>query len=469
MLTEDLSPDALAIAADADRLGLSAHIDQYIGAWAIHEPNLKALVGYAQQINLQLHLEQQATRQPDAASSIANGGAARYQVTRDGIAIISLHGTLTKHVASMSDGTSTVLARRQLRTAAADPDVGAILLHVDSPGGTVSGTHDLAADIRAVGDKKPVHAYGEDLVASAAFWDAAQAARFSTGPTALVGSIGVLHVIHDLSRLADKEGIEVHVVKFGAHKGSGVPGTAITEEQLAKYQELVDSFGADFISAVAAGRRVSEKKAAEWADGSIYKAPEALKMGLIDAVESLDESLANLRSRMSGSSRSNQPRSEAKAKMSDTPTQPAASFQEQLAARRAEIVAACDGAPKSFIDEQLAAGADASTASKAWMAQLLSDREAADKRAEEAEAKQKQPRGADPLDDGPGADDDPSGGDPVAAWEEAVAKEEKGGRSRAKAIATARKKNPQLHCDYVVAANRQAGRPSDRFESMYGS
>src|SRR5581483_9650939 len=108
-------------------------------------------------------------------------------------------GMLMKGQSSMG-GTSTVMARRDIRQAVADQDVAGILLAIDSPGGTVAGTDDLAAEVRQARTSKPVWAAIDDLGASAAYWVASQTQRVTVNsPTALVGSIGTLQVIRDLS------------------------------------------------------------------------------------------------------------------------------------------------------------------------------------------------------------------------------------------------------------------------------
>jgi protease-4 len=129
------------------------------------------------------------------------------------VAVISLTGKLMKQQASMGGGTSTVQARRDIRAAASDPDIGAILLRIDSPGGTAAGTKELADEITAAKTKKPVWAYVEDMAASAAYWAASQASRIIANETALVGSIGTYGVVQDTSGMAAMEGVKVHVIR----------------------------------------------------------------------------------------------------------------------------------------------------------------------------------------------------------------------------------------------------------------
>jgi signal peptide peptidase SppA len=185
-------------------------------------------------------------------------------------------------------GFSTVDARRQLRAMAEDEKVGAVLLHIDSPGGHVAGTKELADDVAAVDQTKPVHAYAEDMGASAAYWVASQARTVAANAMAMVGSLGTFTVLYDLSKTAEMDGVQVHVVSTGKHKGATVPGTPVTEEDLAEAQRIVDGFDAFFRQAVRDGRELGAKEASAIWTGAVWLTGEATGLGLVDRVETLD-------------------------------------------------------------------------------------------------------------------------------------------------------------------------------------
>jgi len=213
---------------------------------------------------------------------------------QDGVAILSLTGPMTKRPQSWGSGTSTVQLRRQVRQAAGDPDVKSIALVVDSPGGQLSGTAELAADVAAARKRKPVTAYIEDLGASAAYWVASQAEAIYANEMAFVGSIGTYLVVEDWSQAAENAGVKVHVVKAGEFKGAGYPGTPITEGQLADWQRQVDQANEIFMQSVAAGRGWSAAKVRQIADGRCHVSRDALGLGLIDGIKSFDRVLADL-------------------------------------------------------------------------------------------------------------------------------------------------------------------------------
>lgn len=263
-------------------------IDDFLGCW-LYEPD-RFLAQWAALAGTDWvrHL---AAGPPQAAASTARTvegkGGKR-------LAVIEAVGTLAKGKSSFG-GTSTVQLRRDIRQAAADPGVSGILLAIDSPGGTVAGTADLAADVKAARRKKPVFAHIDDLGASAAYWLASQADRVTANaPTALVGSIGTIMTVLDASGMAEREGLRPLVFATGPLKGAGTPGTAVTAEQRAYFQKIVDDTQAHFDAAVRAGRGLSAAQLSAVKTGGVWVASEAQALGLIDAIQPLDKTLAEL-------------------------------------------------------------------------------------------------------------------------------------------------------------------------------
>lgn len=269
-----------------------ARLDDWFGTWAFEERSFAGLWDFLQRQDLTAHAHQFRAQGQGAPPS----GTLRLIDGKGGkrVAVVSLLGTLMKAQSSYG-GTSTVQARRDIRAAAADPSVSAILLAIDSPGGTVAGTADLAADVKAARKRKPVWAHFDDLGASAAYWVASQAgAVFANDATALVGSIGTMQVVVDSSGKAEKDGIKVHVFRTGPLKGAGAPGAPVTDGQVSHMQALVEKTQESFTAAVRGGRRLSDAKLAKVLTGGVWLAPEAQGLGLIDGVRSLDETLGEL-------------------------------------------------------------------------------------------------------------------------------------------------------------------------------
>ena len=147
-----------------------------------------------------------------------------------GIATINIHGLLMKNPPGWLawfgiETTDYNVIRQQLGEAVGNKDVQSIFLHIDSPGGTVAGVSEAAEAIANANKAKPVSAYIEDLGASGAYWLASQAGKILSNPNGEIGSIGVYTVYADFSKMAETEGVKVHVIRSGEHKGMGVIGT----------------------------------------------------------------------------------------------------------------------------------------------------------------------------------------------------------------------------------------------------
>jgi signal peptide peptidase SppA len=248
-------------------------LSQYVGAWAI-EPGAGAkLADMVQRIDAPSHLasmEGMSVDQPRAG------------VGRDGVAVLEIRGPVTKYGTSLSEAGSTLRMRQLIREYAADRKVKSLMLLIDSPGGTVCGTPDLADAIAKFG--KPTAAYIEDCGCSAAYWIAAQCDRVYCNSAASVGSIGVYSVLVDSSEQAGMLGLKVHVISTGPLKGAGVDGTVITDEQLADAQRSVDSINRLFTAAVVAGRGFTDEQVASVATGQVWIGEEAVSLGLVDGI-----------------------------------------------------------------------------------------------------------------------------------------------------------------------------------------
>ncbi|HEV7297763.1 MAG TPA: S49 family peptidase [Tepidisphaeraceae bacterium] len=248
--------------------------------WAMHEPALMAMA--------EAELPQQAQAEPQEREP--------YQVI-GGVAVMTLVGLVAKYddiYLEYFGGTATTELLKNLSTALDDESVKAICIYVDSPGGEVSGTDQLAQAVAAANKRKPVTAYISDLGASAAYWVASQAGQVFANRTAFVGSIGVYTVMYDTSTLYEKAGIVPKLVKAGSQKGTGVEGLPISDEQLADVQRTIDNVYTLFVEAVATGRGMSEGDALNVATGQVWVASDALKMGLIDGIDTVENVIRKL-------------------------------------------------------------------------------------------------------------------------------------------------------------------------------
>lgn len=429
-------------------------LDDYFGVWAIEEMRFCAMLDRVSRMNLQIHVQQ--TPSPKLESKMITtsaGGAAQ----SDGqIAVVPISGTIMKQVGSLSDGTSSVAARMALRAAASDPNISAILLLVDSPGGTVSGTADLATEVTKARQSKPVYAYVEDLAASAAYWVASSADKvFANNPTALVGSIGTYAGLYDLSGLAGQQGIKAKLYKTGPLKGAGFPGTEITAEQDAAFQKMVDDTQSHFAAAVQTNRKLSAEQMKAVTTGGVFLATEAQSLGLIDGIKSFDETLtaleaAAMKKKPTGARASADVTPSSKEIAMSDPTKETAPA-TPAAATLKELKAAMPKASADFHLKALEDGLTVSAALAAYAAHL----EAAN---DDLRAKQTTIGAKAPVAAGKKGDAEASGGDPIADFKAIVDGHLSAGMKREKAWSKAVHENKDLHAAYVAAYNDQHGR-----------
>ena len=264
-------------------------LSNYAGLWCIEPTRFTQICGIVNMLDLRAHV---AAQEPKRAVS---GIGRKFDTVAGTTAVIDIQGTMTKAGSSLGGG-GTVEARKAIRQANENKTVASIILRIDSPGGTVSGTADLAADVKAT--TKPIVAYVEDLCCSAAMWVASQCDQiFANNATALVGSIGTFMGLYDISKAFEKEGIRPILIKAGEFKGGGFPGMKITDAQVAEWQKSIDEIQSQFTTGIAKGRGMSLSAASKLATGSCFMAQEAIRLRLIDGIKTFDEVVAGLRGR----------------------------------------------------------------------------------------------------------------------------------------------------------------------------
>ena len=190
----------------------------------------------------------------------------------DGIGIIPIFGVLMKRPDIFSrvllGATDMDEIAEAITEAGGRADVQAVLLDIDSPGGTVNGTPELAAAVATLSKRKYVYAFSDGQMCSAAYWIASQADVIYATPSARVGSIGVLLPMLDESEAFKEAGLKMEVFAAGKYKSVGVPGVSLTDEQRTWLQSSIDEINADFQAAVVARGRAISPDAMEGQDFS---------------------------------------------------------------------------------------------------------------------------------------------------------------------------------------------------------
>ncbi|MEB3331369.1 MAG: signal peptide peptidase SppA [Synechococcaceae cyanobacterium] len=161
----------------------------------------------------------------------------------------------------------------------------ALLLRIDSPGGTVGDSQEIHAAILRLRDKgcRVVASFG-NIAASGGVYLGVAAEKIVSNPGTITGSIGVILRGNDLSRLLERIGIRFETVKSGLYKDILSPDRALTEEERSLLQALIDSSYGQFVTAVAQGRGLSEEQVRGFADGRVFSGAQALEHGLVDTL-----------------------------------------------------------------------------------------------------------------------------------------------------------------------------------------
>ena len=171
-----------------------------------------------------------------------------------------------------------------IRAAVANPLVEEILLRIDSPGGMVTGTPELAAAVAAADRIKPVLAHTSGMMDSAAYWIASQARAICCTPSADVGCVGVYQLYYDQTAYLATMGIKANIFKSGDLKAAGHPDIPMTEAQAAHVQAEIDAIGVQFRAAVTARRDIDEDSMR----GQSFLGTEALARGLVDDLSTFE-------------------------------------------------------------------------------------------------------------------------------------------------------------------------------------
>jgi signal peptide peptidase SppA len=208
-----------------------------------------------------------------------------FNEVKPGVAGVPIYGALAKNVSAyeeMCGGATDINAPQEaLRQAVADPNVQAIVLDFDSPGGEVTGIPEFGAQVRAAAQVKPVYAFTDAGMCSAAYWIASQATEIYATGSAYVGSIGTYLAWLDPSIQMEMQGLKLQLFQAGKYKGIGLPGRALSDDDKALLQSKVTQINDAFQSAVTS-TRTSVKP--ETMEGQTFSGADAEAAGLIDGV-----------------------------------------------------------------------------------------------------------------------------------------------------------------------------------------
>jgi protease-4 len=200
------------------------------------------------------------------------------------VAVLRLYGPISGG-ARTADWIELVRRLRESRR------VPAVVLDIDSPGGSATASDDMFLALERLASKKPLVAAIRGTGASGSYLAAMAARTIVAQPHAIVGSIGVISAGPRLPRLLDRLGVSVTENRAGRLKGMGAPWRDETEEERAKEQAIVDAFYDAFVDRVARGRHLPDERVRELATGEVWLGEEAMTLGLVDEIGDLERAV----------------------------------------------------------------------------------------------------------------------------------------------------------------------------------
>lgn len=218
------------------------------------------------------------------------GGDTSTLATGDSIAEIHIDGTIQGGGASYSNGSPEYILS-QIEGAVDDDSVKAILLRIDSPGGTVAASQEIMLAVRRANEKKPVVTSVGDVCASGAYMVASQSTEIVALPGSSVGSIGVIMEVANVEELLNKVGISFTTLHEGEYKDAGSMYRSLTETETAMLNEQLAVVYDEFIADVAKGRKMDEAEVRKLATGWVWLGSEAIDLGLIDSIGNYDDAV----------------------------------------------------------------------------------------------------------------------------------------------------------------------------------
>jgi len=214
-------------------------------------------------------------------------------VVESKVAVIPLSGPVQSEAGGFLFFTGSAitpqLVRSQLDRARADWSVKAVVLHIESPGGSAAACQEILTQIEKL-DKPIVVSFGS-VAASGGYYIASKADKIVALPATLTGSIGVISQIPNIKGLYNKLGIDVDVFKGGKYKDMYAGLRELTPEERELMQKITDQFYEQFVQTVAEGRGLDVEKVRSLATGQLYTGEQARELGLVDELGGLDTAI----------------------------------------------------------------------------------------------------------------------------------------------------------------------------------
>lgn len=210
--------------------------------------------------------------------------------SKNKIAVVYAEGEIVEGLGDGGDVGGDRFAKifRRLRQ---DKDVKAVVLRINSPGGSVTGSEQMQREVRLTNQEKPVVVSMGNVAASGGYWIATDSKRIFAEPNTITGSIGVFGLLINAQKLANNNGITWDSVKTARYADNQTVARPKSPEELALYQRNVNRIYSLFLNKVAQGRKLPQQKVAEIAQGRVWSGAAAKQIGLVDEIGGLDAAI----------------------------------------------------------------------------------------------------------------------------------------------------------------------------------
>jgi len=220
---------------------------------------------------------------------------------KEAIAILRIYGPIgLSHGFGFPVGVDVDRLIKRLQDLREKPEIKAVVLKINSPGGSVGSVQEIYSEIKKLRQKgKIVVASLGDVCASGGYYLACVADKIVANPGTLTGSIGVILELANLEELFKKIGVKIETIKSGKHKDIGSYARTLTPEEKEIFQNLINDAYEQFINSISEERNLKRDKVLQFADGRIFTAQQGLKLGLVDRLGTTEEAI-NLAAELAG-------------------------------------------------------------------------------------------------------------------------------------------------------------------------
>lgn len=203
------------------------------------------------------------------------------------IAVIPIRGVITSSPSFLAESTTPDDVLSMIRNVQEDRSVRGVLFEIDSPGGSVVASREMAHAVKNL--DKPKVCWLGDMATSGAYWIASACDHVMADPLSLTGSIGATASYIELSKLFEKYGITYEQITSGERKDMGSPFRNLTKEERKKLQYMVDEIFKYFLDEIKESRHLSEEQVEKISTGDVFLGKDAINLGLVDSLGTIQD------------------------------------------------------------------------------------------------------------------------------------------------------------------------------------